>query len=139
MERVFRQLEKLEESLEHLNIETAIESRLPRWILKKIYQQREEDSKLDDDGKYPTYLPKDHSTTELLIQQKHEELCRAGNAHTLSELRREFWILKERIEIKKILNQCMACKCWNPKSSYHLCQIFLNRESHAPRPSDKLD
>uniref|UniRef100_A0A1I7VNJ1 Uncharacterized protein n=1 Tax=Loa loa TaxID=7209 RepID=A0A1I7VNJ1_LOALO len=35
MERIFRQLEVLDENLEHSSIESVVESRLPRWILDK--------------------------------------------------------------------------------------------------------
>ncbi|VIP00225.1 Uncharacterized protein BM_BM17169 [Brugia malayi] len=40
IERVLRQLEALGESLEHSNIEILIESKLPLWILNKIYKHK---------------------------------------------------------------------------------------------------
>ncbi|VDM94806.1 unnamed protein product, partial [Onchocerca ochengi] len=61
------------------------------------------------------YLPRHNPVTKLLIQHQHEDLCHAGIAHTLSELRRKFWILKGRMEVKGILNKCMACKRWRAK------------------------
>ncbi|VDM14555.1 unnamed protein product [Wuchereria bancrofti] len=42
-ERVLRQLEALGESLEHSNIEILIESKLPSWILNKIYKRKKKD------------------------------------------------------------------------------------------------
>ncbi|OZC07273.1 hypothetical protein X798_05693 [Onchocerca flexuosa] len=39
--------------------------------------------------------------TEILIQRQHEELCHSGVAHTLSELRKEFWVSKERTKVKR--------------------------------------
>uniref|UniRef100_A0AAF5Q6X3 DUF1758 domain-containing protein n=1 Tax=Wuchereria bancrofti TaxID=6293 RepID=A0AAF5Q6X3_WUCBA len=47
-------------------------------------------------GLYPDslnliYLPRHNPVTKLLIQHQHEDLCHAGIAHTLSELRRNFW------------------------------------------------
>uniref|UniRef100_A0A1I7VSR5 DUF1758 domain-containing protein n=1 Tax=Loa loa TaxID=7209 RepID=A0A1I7VSR5_LOALO len=44
MERIFRQLEALGENLEHSSIEGVVESRLPRWILDKVYHQKTNDS-----------------------------------------------------------------------------------------------
>ncbi|VDM96339.1 unnamed protein product, partial [Onchocerca ochengi] len=42
IERVLRQLEALGENLEHSSIENIIETRLPNWIINKVYQQKEE-------------------------------------------------------------------------------------------------
>uniref|UniRef100_A0A8R1XYB1 Integrase catalytic domain-containing protein n=1 Tax=Onchocerca volvulus TaxID=6282 RepID=A0A8R1XYB1_ONCVO len=42
IERVLRQLEALGENLEHSSIENIIETRLPNWIMDKVYQQKEE-------------------------------------------------------------------------------------------------
>uniref|UniRef100_A8PPL1 Gag protein, putative n=1 Tax=Brugia malayi TaxID=6279 RepID=A8PPL1_BRUMA len=43
IERVLRQLEALGESLDHSNIEILIESKLPLWILNKIYKHKKKD------------------------------------------------------------------------------------------------
>uniref|UniRef100_A0A1I7V7G7 DUF1758 domain-containing protein n=1 Tax=Loa loa TaxID=7209 RepID=A0A1I7V7G7_LOALO len=40
IERVLRQLEAIGENLEHSSIETTIESKLPSWVLNKIYTQK---------------------------------------------------------------------------------------------------
>ncbi|VDN01919.1 unnamed protein product, partial [Onchocerca ochengi] len=37
----------------------------------------------------------------LLIRRQHEALYHAGIAHTLSEMRRKFWIPKGRMEVKR--------------------------------------
>ncbi|VBB35220.1 unnamed protein product, partial [Acanthocheilonema viteae] len=50
------------------------------------------------------------ATKALIIQAQSE-----GIAHTLSELRRNFWIPKGRTEVKSVLNKCMACKRWKAK------------------------
>ncbi|VDK79292.1 unnamed protein product, partial [Onchocerca ochengi] len=44
MERVLRPLEALGESLQHSSIKTSIESKLPRWILEKVYHQKKIDA-----------------------------------------------------------------------------------------------
>ncbi|MCP9260846.1 Integrase core domain containing protein [Dirofilaria immitis] len=36
-------------------------------------------------------------------------------AHTLSELRIEYWIPKGRTEVKRVLNKCRSCKRWKAK------------------------
>uniref|UniRef100_A0A1I7V663 Uncharacterized protein n=1 Tax=Loa loa TaxID=7209 RepID=A0A1I7V663_LOALO len=43
IERILRQLEAIGENLEHSSIETVIESKLPGWVLDKVYQQNGDD------------------------------------------------------------------------------------------------
>ncbi|MCP9260781.1 Zinc knuckle family protein [Dirofilaria immitis] len=40
IERILRQLEAIGENLNHCSIETSIESKLPIWILHKVYEQK---------------------------------------------------------------------------------------------------
>ncbi|MCP9259467.1 Pao retrotransposon peptidase family protein [Dirofilaria immitis] len=40
IERILRQLEAIGENLDHCSIETSIESKLPIWILHKVYEQK---------------------------------------------------------------------------------------------------
>ncbi|MCP9264215.1 Pao retrotransposon peptidase family protein [Dirofilaria immitis] len=40
IERILRQLEAIGENLDHCSIETSIESKLPTWILHKVYEQK---------------------------------------------------------------------------------------------------
>ncbi|MCP9265104.1 Pao retrotransposon peptidase family protein [Dirofilaria immitis] len=40
IERILRQLEAIGEILDHCSIETSIESKLPIWILHKVYEQK---------------------------------------------------------------------------------------------------
>ncbi|VDM93728.1 unnamed protein product, partial [Onchocerca ochengi] len=81
------------------------------WRIKT----RLESSKLDDFNLHPAYLPRHTRITELIIQEKHEEMYHAGVAHTISRLRKAFWIPKGRAEVKRVLNKCMGCKQWMAK------------------------
>ncbi|VDM97290.1 unnamed protein product, partial [Onchocerca ochengi] len=60
-------------------------------------------------------LSRHNRITELIIQEKHEERYQDGIAHTISRLRRTFWIPKGRAEVKRVLNKCMSCKQWMAK------------------------
>uniref|UniRef100_A0A1I7VL18 Integrase_H2C2 domain-containing protein n=1 Tax=Loa loa TaxID=7209 RepID=A0A1I7VL18_LOALO len=60
-------------------------------------------------------LPRHNTATELLIRQQHEALYHAGIAHTLSELRRKFWIPKGRTKVTFYINNCIGCKRWSAK------------------------
>ncbi|MCP9257720.1 Pao retrotransposon peptidase family protein [Dirofilaria immitis] len=43
IERILRQLEAIGENLDHCSIETSIGSKLPIWILHKVYEQKKEE------------------------------------------------------------------------------------------------
>uniref|UniRef100_A0AAF5RX17 Uncharacterized protein n=1 Tax=Wuchereria bancrofti TaxID=6293 RepID=A0AAF5RX17_WUCBA len=47
MERMLRQLEATGKNVEQPTIKTIIESKLPNWILNQVYQQKENDYKLE--------------------------------------------------------------------------------------------
>ncbi|VDK63835.1 unnamed protein product [Onchocerca ochengi] len=78
-------------------------------------ETRLESPELDDFNLHPAYLPRHNRITELIIQDKHEEMYHAGVAHTISRLRKTFWIPKGRAEVKRVLNKCMGCKRWMAK------------------------
>ena len=47
---------------------------------------------ISEDIKYPKLLPRYEHFTNLLINNVHQRLIYAGVAHTLSEVREEYWI-----------------------------------------------
>uniref|UniRef100_A0A1I7VP95 Reverse transcriptase domain-containing protein n=1 Tax=Loa loa TaxID=7209 RepID=A0A1I7VP95_LOALO len=95
---------------------------MERWNLfqqknDKLWRSnsRLENSELDNESKYPIYLPNKNDITKLIIWQQHDRLYHAGVAHTLSAIRRRFWIPKGRATIKRTISSCMACKRWKAK------------------------
>uniref|UniRef100_A0A1I7V9L0 C2H2-type domain-containing protein n=1 Tax=Loa loa TaxID=7209 RepID=A0A1I7V9L0_LOALO len=109
---------------EKIHTETITEEEVEKWNLyydeDKLWkpQSRLENSELDEQSKYPIYLPRHNAAIELSIREQHEALYHAGTAHTLSELRRKFWIPKGRTEVKRIINNCTGCK---PMVSETIC------------------
>ncbi len=64
---------------------------------------RMEHSELPTNQKFPILLPtQDHFTT-LIVQHFHIKLHHVGVKHTLSEIRKEFWVIKGRQTITRIL------------------------------------
>lgn len=61
------------------------------------------------DMKHPILLPKDCSFTEKIIQEVHEKNYHVGVPHTLSLVRRKFWIPQGRAKVQKILKRCPQC------------------------------
>ena len=65
---------------------------------------------MSESAKYPKLLPQHEYYTSLLTQYVHEWLILAGVSHTLASLRQEYWIVKGRVEVKKVLSRCMVCR-----------------------------
>ncbi|UYV71706.1 hypothetical protein LAZ67_9000089, partial [Cordylochernes scorpioides] len=58
----------------------------------------------------PILLPSDHFLVSLLIRWNHETHGHAGLQTLLGILRENYWILRSRKTVKKIINQCIRCK-----------------------------
>ena len=75
-----------------------------------VCKGRFENADMPVEAKYPTYLPKEHRLTELIITDCHVRSHHCGVKATLAELRSRFWISKGRQHVKKILNKCFVCR-----------------------------
>ena len=58
----------------------------------------------------PMILPKNHHISTILIRNLHETNGHCGVEQVLSLLREQFWIVKARSAIKKILRTCVHCR-----------------------------
>ncbi|MCP4458959.1 MAG: hypothetical protein GY816_13200, partial [Cytophagales bacterium] len=63
----------------------------------------------------PILLPSNEYYTELVIYDVHVKLDHAGVQHTLSQIRRRFWIQKGRAFVQKVLNKCTLCRLHESK------------------------
>ena len=55
-------------------------------------------------------MSRDHYLSRLLIKEIHEQNVHVGREHTLSLLRKYFWIVACRGLIKKVLSDCIYCR-----------------------------
>jgi hypothetical protein len=77
----------------------------------------------------PFLLHGSHYFTALMIMQTHIRLHHLGVRIVLSELREEFWTVRVRQTIKKVLYTCLPCKiASNP----------TGQEREAPMPADRV-
>ena len=65
---------------------------------------------MSESAKYPKLLPRHEHFTHMLINEVHVRLIHAGVAHTLAQIREEYWIPQGRIEVRKVLSQCLICR-----------------------------
>lgn len=57
----------------------------------------------------PIYLTTKNHFTRLVIKDNHERLFHAKASHTLSYIRRKYWIPKRRREVRSALFKCGVC------------------------------
>ena len=55
-------------------------------------------------------LSKSHYLSYLLIKEIHERNAHVGRGHTLSLLRKDFWIVACIALIRKVLSNCLYCR-----------------------------
>ncbi|XP_064486080.1 uncharacterized protein LOC135398624 [Ornithodoros turicata] len=58
----------------------------------------------------PVILPSTHSFAALLTDREHIRLLHAGEWDTLAQLREDYWIVKGRQAVKKIIWRCLICR-----------------------------
>ena len=62
------------------------------------------------DARNPMILPNDHHIMTILIRNIHEVNGHCGVEQVLTISREQFWIVKARATIKKILCPCVHCQ-----------------------------
>ena len=67
-------------------------------------------SLLSEESKHPAILPSDHHTTKLIVRYYHVKEGHAGTSQTLAAIRGKYWIVKGPSTVKKIINDCVACR-----------------------------
>ncbi|XP_035223057.1 uncharacterized protein LOC118195833 [Stegodyphus dumicola] len=74
----------------------------------------------------PVILPPEHPVVSKLIMEKHEQQIHCGTQTLMAMLRENFWILKSRKTIRKVLENCTKCRRFDSRPSTgtipHLCQ-----------------
>ncbi|XP_026462759.1 uncharacterized protein LOC113365404 [Ctenocephalides felis] len=81
---------------------------------------RIDQSDLTFSHKHPIILPKGHRITYLIIKQEHERLLHAGTQAVLMNIRRKYWPINARNQIKGIIRECIKCKRFRAEQSQQL-------------------
>ena len=66
--------------------------------------------------KHPVMLDRNHRATQLIIEECHERVQHNGVKETLTELRSNFWVVKGRQFVRKIIHSCAICRRFEGKS-----------------------
>ena len=67
-------------------------------------------AQIDDDSKHPIILPYKHHTNDIIICYYHIIVGHMGQESVLSSLRQEFWIIKGRSAVRRVIKYCIDCQ-----------------------------
>ena len=67
-------------------------------------------AELPPTANHPILLLTEHKVTVLVIHDLHRQTQHVGTSHTLSQLRRKYWIPRGRQAGKKAIAQCRTCR-----------------------------
>ena len=80
---------------------------------------RNEKSMISYSGVYPILLPSSVRTaegewedcpfTKMLVLKRHADIGHQGVPDTLSSIRSEFWVLKGRSFVQRVIKKCVIC------------------------------
>ena len=65
---------------------------------------------LENTAKHQVILPKHHHVSTLIVRHYHQLSGHSGLEYVLSLTRQKFWIVKGRVLVRKVVNDCFDCK-----------------------------
>ncbi|GFY26472.1 integrase catalytic domain-containing protein [Trichonephila clavipes] len=63
----------------------------------------------------PLLLPSDHPLVERLIFERHLQSSHAGTQVVLTNIRQNFWLLRGRKTVQRVISKCVLCKIYAAK------------------------
>lgn len=71
---------------------------------------------MPEEAKHPLILSKDQHIATLILRHVHQHLGHGGRTHTLSKVRKRFWITSANAAVRKIIGECSFCRRYNGKA-----------------------
>ena len=71
---------------------------------------RLENTLIDYDAKHPIILPYRDHVTDLIISQHHQKTGHLGQEYVLSSLRHQYWVIKGRSAVRRVISGCFLYK-----------------------------
>ena len=71
---------------------------------------RLENAPIPYDAKFPMLLPRDSHVAKLLALEAHEIAKHNEVQETLAQLRRQYWVVRGRQLVRKLISKCCTCK-----------------------------
>lgn len=71
---------------------------------------------MPEEIKHPLILAKDQHISMLILKHVHQTLGHGGRTHTLSKVRKRFWITKANSAVRKVIAECSFCRRYNGRA-----------------------
>lgn len=114
------QHQKFKTEIDALSENSTVSRLSPLYNLDPIFEDgllrvggRLHKSAMPEEAKHPIILLKEQHIASLILKHTHQSLGHAGRSHTLSSVRRKFWITKGNSAIRKIIGECSFCRRCN--------------------------
>ena len=65
---------------------------------------------IEEEQRYPVILPKKHHVVDLIVRHYHLLSGHYGQEYVLSLIRKSFWIIKERVAVRRVLSRFVGCR-----------------------------
>ena len=84
--------------------------------------------------KNPVLLPTKHRFTKLLVMERHNAVHHNNTPETLAPVRERYWIVKDRVVVKKVIRRCIICRQYDgrPFTSPIVPDLPAERVSKVP-------
>lgn len=83
----------------------------------------------EEQFKFPAVLPGKHPVVQQLITDTHRSYCHAGVGFLMTKLRKKYWIIKARQNIRRVTSRCYRCRRYAAKATI---------TTTAPLPADRI-
>ena len=71
---------------------------------------RLDNAPLEERAKHPFIMPPYHHIVQLLVRHYHIMSGHSGKEYVLSLLRQRYWVIRGRLAVRHVLNNCFTCK-----------------------------
>ncbi|XP_033223472.1 uncharacterized protein LOC117177089 [Belonocnema kinseyi] len=99
---------------------------------------RLKNSSMPQSQQHPMFLPRSSHITGLIILNEHLENKHAGILTTFYAVRRRFWPLDGRSQVRKIIRKCITCFRINPSTAEYLMENLPSIRITQARPFSKV-
>lgn len=95
---------------------------------------RLQNAELVYDEKHPVILPAESRITRLIIERTHRNLLHGGPQVTAQELRKHFWLVGGRNQIRTTIHKCMICERFRGKLADQKMAALVPDRTHPGKP-----
>ena len=107
--------EELINSDKFKNLKNSLRLKEDEIGLYRCTARMSQNSSIPYETRNPIILNRNHVLTKLIVEDCHYRIKHNGERHTLSEVRKEYWIPRGKSYIKQILYHCIICRRLNSR------------------------